>query len=56
MTGVTLLRNDALDLLVAIEEAVHHLLLERVYALAIALEDGATLLIDKLYPDLPAGG
>lgn len=54
MASVTLRRDDALDLLVAIEEAVHHLLRDQVYALVIALEDGAALLIDKLFPDLPS--
>lgn len=48
-------RGDALDLLITIEEAVHHLLATRVYALALALEDGLALLLDRLFPDMPDG-
>lgn len=55
MNAVLLTHDEALDVLVALDEGADHALFTGALALLVLLQDAASILIDKLFPDLPAG-
>jgi hypothetical protein len=53
MGPVTLNRDEALDVLTALDEGALHAVVTRVFALAVLLQDAIDILFDKLFPHLP---
>ena len=53
MQTITLRRDEALDLAALLEEAADFATRSRAYALVMHLQEGLSLLLDKLFPDLP---
>ncbi len=52
---VHLAHDEALDVLVVLDDGADHALVIGALALLVMLQDAASILLDKLFPDLPAG-
>ena len=50
---IALTRDEAIQVLGTIEDAIDHLMPHRVFTLVVALDDAVRILIDRLFPDLP---